>query len=91
MVAMAWTARVTMSTGMPRSNEFMCESVNAMTDCDGTENRYKTKQASSAGSAGSARGSRPPEEEAAHYLGVEVGSYLEFKRNSGQDCPISAP
>jgi hypothetical protein len=83
MVAMAWTARVATSTGMPRSNEFMGESVNAMTDSDGTENLHKTKQPSSAGSVGSSGGSKPPEEEVAHYLGVEVGLYVESGRRAG--------
>jgi hypothetical protein len=62
-----------------------------MTDSDGTENPHKTEQPSSAGSVGSSGGSKPQEEEAAHYLGGEVGLYIEFGRDSGQNGLISAP
>ena len=69
----------------------MGESVNAMTDSDGTENLHQTKQPSSAGSVGSPGGSKPLEEEAAHYLGIESGLYVEFGRKSGQNGLNSAP
>jgi hypothetical protein len=80
MVAMAWTASVATSTGMPRSNEFIGKSVNAMTDSDEAEDPHQTKQPSSAGSVGSSDGSKPLEEEATHYLGVEAGLYAESGR-----------
>ena len=61
----------------------MGESVNAMTDSDGTENPHKTKQPSSAGSVGSSGGSKPLEEEVAHDLGVEAGLDAESGRRAG--------
>ena len=60
----------------------MGESVNAMTDSDGTENPHKTKQPSSAGSVGSSGGSKPLEEEVAHDLGVEADLYTQPDRDN---------
>jgi hypothetical protein len=69
----------------------MGEAVNAMTDNDRTENPHKNKQPSSAGSVGSSGGSEPLEEDAAHYLGIEFGLYVQFVRKSGRNNLISAP